>query len=205
MKVQTIIDGLLNSELSNHAVASNDDPDKVLKLMLIWINQALRDINIRVPMIQKEKTYQLVTDSIDGGLTYSVPEDFMAILSAYDEKGKPLPVNDESLKTSIYTPNQNQIVIPYSQLGGMVTLIYQAKAPTLVAATDDLPVGDQFENVINYYIAMKALAPLETQGKPINVAYEQRYEKAIQQLINSGMYNKDSLQEVTHFTRGGWR
>ena len=63
MKVSNIITGLLSSELSNTYLTALDSTELNTK-MLIWINQALRDINLRVPIIQKSFTYQLVEDSL---------------------------------------------------------------------------------------------------------------------------------------------
>lgn len=205
MKAIDIIEDLISSELSSNAVAELEEIPRNAKFMR-WINQALRDINLRLPLIQKEKIYNLVTDSVGGNsMTYITPNDFQGILAAYDEKGRPIPINDEYDSLSIYTPEPFKVFIPYSVEGARVSIIYQAKVPDITDVTLELPVGIQYESAITYYVAMKALAPLEPKGTPINSVYEAKYEKAISLLVSSGMYNKDSLPEVSHFERGGWK
>lgn len=205
MKAIDIIEDLISSELSSNAVAELEDIPRNAKF-LRWMNQALRDINLRLPLVQKEKIYNLVTDSVGGNsMTYITPDDFQGILAAYDEKGRPIHVNDEFDSLSIYTPEPFKIFIPYSVEGGKVSIIYQAKVPSITDVNSELPVGSQYESAITYYVAMKALAPLEPKGTPINSVYEIKYEKAISLLVSSGMYNKDSLPEVSHFDRGGWK
>ena len=54
MKAKDIIDGLLSSELQGNAVAELEEPARNQKLIR-WINQAIRDINLRLPLIQREK------------------------------------------------------------------------------------------------------------------------------------------------------
>lgn len=204
MKVKDIMTGLLNAELSNTALVELEESVLNTK-MLIWVNQALRDINLRIPIIQRDHTYQLVTDSIDGGMSYAVPADYQGLLYAWDENGRPIAINNSTDPLSIYTPEPFKILIPYGALGAIINIIYQASVPTLTSIEDNLPVADHFEAVLTYYIAGKALSGLETQGKPVNVSYEQRYENALALLKTSGMYNPDPIQEVSHFDRGGWR
>ena len=204
MKVSDIVTGLLSSELSNTYVTTLDPTDLNTK-MLLWINQALRDINLRVPIIQKSFTYRLVEDSIDNGISYTTPPDYQGLLSAWNELGKPLSINSTTDPLSVYTSEPFKILIPHSTLGSIVTIVYQAHPPELTSVNDDLPVGQHFEAIITFYVATKALAGLETQGKPVNLAYEQKYEKAMNLLITSGMYNPDFIQDATPFERGGWR
>lgn len=205
MKAKDIIDGLLSSELQGNAVAELEEPARNQKLIR-WINQAIRDINLRLPLIQREKVYNLVTDSVGGNsMTYVTPADYQGVLSAFDEKGRPIAINDESDKLSIFTPEPFRIFIPYSIEGAKVSIIYQATVPEIDNVDSQLPVGDQYENAISYYVVMKALAGMGTKDAPANTSYEAKYEKAISLLVSSGMYNKDSLQEVTHFERGGWK
>lgn len=204
MKVSNIISGLLSSELSNTYLTALESTDLNTK-MLIWINQALRDINLRVPIIQKSFTYKLVEDSIDNGITYMAPSDYQGLLSAWNESGKPISINSTTDPLSVFTPDHFKVLIPYSTLGALVTIVYQASVPELTSVDDDLPVGAHFEAIISFYVATKALAGLETQGKPVNLAYEQKYEKAMNLLITSGMYNPEPIQEATHFERGGWK
>lgn len=66
-------------------------------------------------------------------------------------------------------------------------------------------MGQYFETIIGFYVVTKALAGLETQGKPVNLSYEQKYEKALSLLVTSGMYNPEPIQNATHFERGGWK
>ncbi len=204
MKVIDIIDGLMSSELSNTSLSALDSIDRNAKILL-WINQALKDINLRVPIIQKDFIYELVDDSIDNGLTYSVPSDFQGLLSAWNELGKPVPINDSTDPLSIFTPDPFKILIPYSKQGAKLSIIYQANVPKLTSVDDELPVGQHFETIIGFYVVTKALAGLETQGKPVNLSYEQKYEKALSLLVTSGMYNPEPIQNATHFERGGWK
>lgn len=204
MKVSEIITGLLSSELSNTYLSALESSELNTK-MLLWINQALRDINLRVPIIQKSHIYSLVDDSIDNGFTYLAPPDYIGLLSAWNELGKPVSINSSTDPLSIFTAEQMKIIIPYSTVGAKISIVYQANPQILVNVDEDLPVGQQFESIITNYIAVKALAGLETQGKPVNLTYEQRYEKAISLLITSGMYNPDPIQDVTPFERGGWK
>ena len=194
----------MSSELSNTFLSALDSTERDAK-MLLWVNQALRDINLRVPIIQKDFLYQLVDDSIDNGLTYRVPPDFQGLLSAWNELGKPVSINSSTDPLSIFTPTPFTILIPYSSVGAKLIIVYQASVPEVLSVDEELPVGQHFESVLSYYITSKALAGLEKEGKPMNLAYDAKYEKAMSLLVNSGMYNPEPIQNTTHFERGGWR
>lgn len=203
MTVQDIIDAANSSELIN--VYNKPESTKTVAL-LNWINQCIIAIAKKIPLVDKEKVYALVTDAIIGSDTYELPSDCLSVIAAYDEQGKELSINDESDKYSVFTPSFNRLIIPDSTEGGLVSIIYSAQPTKLTNVTDNMPVNEVFLECILNYISAKAYRSLDSNDstRVLSTTYMKNFNIELNAIIDSGLYMFDGIKNQTHFDRGGW-
>lgn len=204
MTVQDVIDAANSSELIN----VYNKPDNIKNAALLnWINQSIVAIAKKIPLIDKEIVYTLVTDAIAGSNdTYELPVDCLKVTAVYGEQGKELPVNDETDIDSVFTPSFNRLLVPGSTLGGFISVVYSAKPDKLISVSDTLPVNEIFLECILSYISSKAYKSMDSNDstRVLSATYMNNFYSELNLVIESGMYNTDGIKEHSHFDRGGW-
>lgn len=206
MTVQDVIDSAAYSEIAGTAIFSKDDTVKV-PAITVWINQALIEISKKIPLITKEQVINLITDSLDTGLTYALPDDCLQVVSVYGENGQELPINDETDKFSVFTPTFNRILVPGAQPDSAISVIYTAKPEKVSAVTDVLPVNEVFLDSILMFLGYKAYMPTNSTltKNSISDDYLAKFKLAVNYILESGMFMPDGIKEHSYFDAGGWR
>ena len=203
MTVQDVIDAANTSELMN----VYNKPEAMKNAALLnWINQGIVAIAKKIPLVDKEKVYALVTDAIVGQDTYELPDDCLQVIAVYGEHGKEIPLNDESDSESVFVPSFNRLIIPGSTLGGYVSIIYSAKPTTVSNTSDILPVNEVFLECLLAYISYKAYKSLDSNDstRVLSATYNKNFHTELAVIIESGMYGLDGIKQHSHFERGGW-
>ena len=204
MTVQDVIDAANTSELLN----VYQKPEAMKQAAIIsWINQGIIEIAKIIPLINREKVYNLTADSIDTGLTYLLPDDCLGILGVYGESGQEVPVNDESDPYSIFTPSFNRILIPYAEEGSAISILYSGKPDKVILPTDNLPINEVFLECILTFISYKAYKSLDSNDstRVLSAKYKADFNKELAFILDSGLYSPDGIKEQSSFDRGGWR
>jgi hypothetical protein len=203
MTVQDVIDAANTSELMN----VYNKPEVTKNAALInWINQGIIAIAKKIPLVDKEKVYALVTDAIVGNDTYELPEDCLQVIAVYGEQGKEIPLNDESDSESVFVPSFNRLLIPGSTIGGYVSIVYSAKPEKVLSVFDTLPVNEVFLECLLAYISYKAYKSLDSNDSTriLSATYSKNFHTELAFIVDSGMYGLDGIKQHSHFDRGGW-
>lgn len=192
MTIQEIINLAKNGELSNLSI--KDDITAVLG----YFNLGLIELYKRFP-IETDEHLITLQDSVD---IYTMPSDFMWVVSAYDEVPEdsdrdviPIPINEEDNPLSINTISWNKIQIPVVTQGATVSIIY-ASAPTVFTAsnlTEDAPIPLQMVEPLLHYIGYRAHGAMDGNIQAENNTHYQRFELSCRRIEDSGMFTSDDL------------
>lgn len=166
MLLTTILDQARNGELKS--LSTKDKTDEVV---IGYVNSAIAALYTRFSIKTEEALVTLRTnktiyslDATDGDVLVNgspIPaDDVLGIISAFDELGSSLPINDPNQPYGIYTPSYNAVQIPYSVDGAYISIIYRQN-PTLLVA-EDIVDAEGALNVLttNVEIPMQLLEPL---------------------------------------------
>lgn len=190
MTVQQIIDLAKNGELRQLSIA--DD----VVAMLGYLNLGMLELYKRFSL----RTEEYIVTLEDGKTIYTLPTDFMWIVSAYGEVPEnsvedyiELPVNKEDDLTSINTISWNKLQIPLTTAGAYVSIIYVA-APVSYTDTDlsvDIDLPPQMYDALLDYIAYRATSSADTGVQSEDSLLYQRFEATCTKLLSRGMMNSD--------------
>lgn len=193
MTANEVISLAQNGELKTLAV--KDDVNAVIG----FINLGLIELYKRFQLETKE----FLITMVDGIEEYTLPSDFMWIVSAYGEvdyndiKGLlELPVNDEDDPLSVNTVGWNKIQIPSAIGGERVSLIYVA-APTLITEltlNDPLPIPPQFLEALLNYIGYRGHGSVDGKINAESNTHYQRFEMSINKIKKEGMFTPESVK-----------
>lgn len=202
MTLQDIINLARNGELSNLAV--KDDNDAIVG----YINLALIELYKRFPIDTNEYLLELT----EGTDIYTMPDDFMWIVCAYDEVPVDsvtgtvaIPVNEEDNPLSINTISWNQIQVPVVTDGAFISIIYTSSPSTFTSAdlADTIPIPPQMLEPLLHYIGYRAHGAMDGNIQAENNTHYQRFELSCRRIEDKGMFTSDDMSTSTRIkTRG---
>lgn len=203
MTIGQAIDLAKNGELKNLAVGKDSST------VLGFINLGLIELYKRFPLNVNEHIITLV----DGQTIYDMPNDYMWIVSAYQEVdelvnfGEPyaqIPINEEDNPESLNTIGYSQVQIPVVATGAYISVIYVA-APTyftIEQLEDRLPIPPQMIEAMLEYIAFKAHSTLPNSGQAENNLMYQRFEASCERILRLGMISSDDMDMKSRDLKG---
>lgn len=192
MTVQNVIDLARNGELKNIAV--RDDVSAVLG----FINLGLIEMYKRFPI----KTEEHIIELQDGVDVYTMPDDFMWIVAAYDEVDedsdayvKVMPINEEDNPLSLNTIAWNKVQLSVSILNAYISVIYVAAPPVFTEADleEELPLPPQMVEALLHYIGYRGHGSVDGNIQAENSTHYQRFEASCQRIRQEGMITPDDL------------
>lgn len=185
------------------------------------INLGLTELHKRLPLKQNEviiKLYSHITNYIlhsdyaESNLASSKPykyiqdqnnlepfnDDVILIRHVYDEAGDEFPINNLNESTSLFTPQQNVLQVPWPDNENSLSIIYRAgpkkinhiglSRPELVEV--DLP--PQFLEPLCSYVAFRIFSSLNLgEGNAEANSHYANFERAIALIKNDGLYVSD--------------
>ena len=214
MTIKQVVKLAQAGELSNIAVKANIDA------IVGYINLGLLELYKRFPISVKEHVVTLL-DNTD---VYTMPSDYMWLISAYGEVPEDdltsvvnlLTINEEDNPLSINTPSWNTVQIPLSVAGAYVSLIYVAAPGVIeyVAGTDtytiggvsatEIPMPVQMVEALLHYIGYRAHAAMDGNIQAENSTHYTRFEQSCNRIKDLGMSSSDDLSMYDRYSINGW-
>ena len=201
MTTQTVIDMAANGELKNLAVKTDTNA------ILAYINLGLIELYKRFPLKVNEQIIEL-QDGVD---TYTLPNDCMWIVAAYDEVPEDstavvsvVPINEEDNPLSINTVSWNKIQVPLTINGAYISIIYVA-APDTIDSTmlgDHIDLPPQMLEALLHYVGYRAHGSVDGNVQAENNTHYQRFEASCARIEQRGMITSDDLDMYARDMKG---
>lgn len=132
--------------------------------------------------------------------------DILHIMSVYDEKGCPLPLNDTSYCNSVFTPKYNVLQVPCPVDENANVVVYRASPVLLEPSCDfaqevDIPIS--FLDPLLLFVAsrFKSSRPNQDAQAEGRLLYE-KYLLALNQIKEEGLYNTSLPTSTKLIERG---
>lgn len=134
-------------------------------------------------------------------------DDVIKILKVFDSNGVELPLNDDKKENSVFTPQNNVLQIPAPKTGMCVSVLYQAKHPTL--SPDNLEqvvqLPDGLFECLRAYVAHKVFSAIATQEAQAKAQEHFAYFNAlIDETTISDSSNTSISTTNSKFSERGW-
>lgn len=218
MKLSFVLEEARSGELS-----SLSTKDKTDRKIVTYINLALIALYGRFQLATEEAIIRLRPDipktiytmsSADAdvrvGPRAMVDDEFMSIVSAFDEDGSEITVNDTNDPKSVLTVSYNQVQVPLLADSGYISLIYR-KNPTLVVFMDDgngnaldtdvqLPL--QLLEALLHYVGYRAHGALDGNINTEQNTHYMRFEQACKRAEELGVLTADDTMSKSVQLKG---
>lgn len=203
MTVQDVITLAQQGELKNIKVKT--DTDSVLG----FINLGMIELYKRFPL----KTEEHIITLVEGTDIYTMPSDYMWMLTAYeevdensDEVVKVVPINEEDNPYSINTVSWNKVQVPVNVDGAYISIIYVAQPAILTQANlnDDIDLPPQMIEALLNYIGYRGHGSLDGAINAENNTHLMRFEASCKRIVKEGMFTPDDMSTNKKFYSGGW-
>lgn len=203
MKLQDVVDLANAGELSN--LGTTED----VQTTLGYINLGMLELYKRFTLDIKEHVIELE----DGVEIYTMPSDFMWVVSAYGEVDETsvdivnlLPLNVEDDPLSINTVSWNKLQIPLVVSGAYISVIYVA-SPKLVTESDlieELELPPQLIEALLHYVGYRAHMSMDGNVQAENNTHYQRFEAACVRAKADGVLTADDMDMSARFSERGF-
>ena len=203
MTLQSIIDLAQNTELKQ--LSLKNDIDTVIS----YINLGILELYKRFPIETKEEMITLV----EGVDIYTMPDDYMYIVAAYDEVPEAsstyvhsLPINEEDNILSVNTVTYNKVQVPLTTEGAYISIIYVAYPPMYSNADLDTEVAvprAMLEPLLAY-IGYKAKSSLDNMPQSENNVFYRQWEMACDKVDRLGVFSRDDMGMTERVTDRGF-
>lgn len=150
-----------------------------------------------------EVPHSYILDSVDEPFE----EDWIKLLSAVDDSGRDIPVNDSEEYTSIYTPQPNLIQVPLPVAGRVLAMSYQATHPRLDYTDDcqeiDLPFV--LEPALTAFIASKVFSHMNgAENTAKGQEHMTSYEVICARVVDQDLVGTGAPTTLTKFDKRGF-
>ena len=192
MTVRQIVDQAKAGELNGLAVVSKED------MIVGYLNLGVLELYKRFQL----KVEEVVIPLVEGVDIYTLPSDFMWLVSVYGEVDvrstesvNILPVNEEDNPLSVNTVGWNKIQVPVSIDGAYISVIYVA-SPDMYSTADmsaNVELPAQMIEALLAYIGYRANSAIDTGIQTEDSVWYQRFEHSCDKLKEYGMFNGDDM------------
>jgi hypothetical protein len=134
-------------------------------------------------------------------------EDVIKIQNVFDSDGCELPLNDEGSDASVFTPQINVLQVPHPVAGKALSVVYQAKHPTLTLAdlNQEIELPDVLMPALRAWIAWRTFGQVNTQESlGIAAGHQASYEATCNEVIINDLVGTSQSQTNNRFQRNGW-
>lgn len=206
MTIQDIINFSSKGILKKLAVGK--DPDSIVS----YLNLGVIELYKRFPLKTEEVIIKLgvPNDSLDKYIaltenTYQMPDDYMRIIDAWEESGKPISINDGEDPLSIMTISYDTIQIPTNANNTRVSIIYGVN-PSLLTSDDlsaKVPIPLQLLEPLLLYIGYAGNVSENGNIDGENNTHLMRFEASIKRINDLGLITReDTVANNRVFKRG---
>lgn len=134
-------------------------------------------------------------------------QDVLKILSVWNIWGCELPLNDEERADSLFTPQPHVLQLPHARTGQVLSVIYQANHPKLLADNpeQEIQLPDYLTNALTSYIAHKVFGSINTQENNAKAAeHLSNFETICGETVQQGLISTASSTSGRRFVKHGW-
>ena len=192
MTVRQIVDQAKAGELNGLAVVSKED------VIVGYLNLGVLELYKRFQL----KVEEVVIPLVEGVDIYTLPNDFMWLVTVYGEVDvrstesvNILPVNDEDSPLSVNTVGWNKIQVPVSVGGAYISVIYVASPEVYSISNmeENVELPAQMIEALLSYIGYRANSAIDTGIQTEDSVWYQRFEHSCDKLKEYGMFNSDDM------------
>jgi hypothetical protein len=177
MRVSTLLDYLVNSELASLAIHDISKPTNVAKI-LSYLNRSLAEVNKEFLLNQEEHIIKLIPNNAK---YYINDEKLIKVIAAYNSLGTELSLNDENdQENTVFIPEYN--TIEYYGVNNATTLvedflsiIYLKGFDTVLTTSDTVRANEAMTECITSYVGYLAHAALPKNSGNAAGSYFQKY------------------------------
>lgn len=211
MLLTTILNQARGGELKSLSTV-----DKTDKIVIEYINAGLRALFTRFSVKTEEAIIALsdskslyTLDPSDTDVTVQgapiLVDDVLGIISAFDELGASLPINDTSRLDGIFTPSYNTVQVPITADGGFISIIYRQN-PTILSAEDltdangalitdtfNVDIPPQLIEPLLHYIGYRAHGSVDGMIEKENNTHYIRFKSACTEIEDLGVMTYENL------------
>jgi len=203
MTLQEIVDLATNTELKQLSL-KND-----ITTVISYVNLGILELYKRFPIETKETVLSLA----DGVSIYTLPDDCMYIVAAYDEvpeasqvNVRPLPINEEDNELSINTVSYNEVQIPLTTEGANISIIYVAY-PVMYnenSLSEEVALPRAMLDPLLAYVGYKAKSSIDNIPQGENNVHYQQYEIACNKIDRLGVFSRDDMKMSDRVSNRGF-
>lgn len=133
--------------------------------------------------------------------------DVIRVLSVFDSHGNRLPLNDNELPASVFTPQARIIQVPYFLEQTSLSVLYQAKPPLLDHEDPggEIVLPEFLVGALTAHIAYKIYSFMNTaeaSGKALE--HKARYEEICLEAIEQDLVQTSISTTNSRFDKRGW-
>lgn len=150
-----------------------------------------------------ESIDKYVQDSFD----HPFKDDLIKVLDVMTYSGKHLPLNNRTEEWSVYTPSFNVLQISYPRWGQVLTVVYQARHPTLYPdqLDDEVDCPDVLLGALKAYVAQLYYGNMNTQDAVANAQkYSNIYNTIIADVLAQDLVSVTYSQTSSKFHKNGF-
>lgn len=218
MKLSFILEQARSGELD--ALSTKDKTDKKI---INYLNLALIALYNRFVLSTEEAIIELDTitprtlyrlDGTDPNVTVNgmpmEPDDFKAIIGAFNEDGSVINVNDEHDPYSIFTVAYNQVQVPLLANNSYISIIYSRnpklvsyiKTPCGETADVDVELPMQLLEAALHYIGYRAHGAVNGEINAENSTHYTRFLRACEEAERLGVVTADDTEGLPVEVKG---
>jgi hypothetical protein len=133
--------------------------------------------------------------------------DVIRVLAVYDSLGNRLPLNDNELSNSVFTPQARVLQVPYFIEEVSLSILYQAQPPILshLVPAGEVELPDTLVGALTAFIAYKVYSGMNTAeatGKALE--HKARYEEICAEAISEDLVATSISTTNNRFAKRGW-
>lgn len=132
-------------------------------------------------------------------------EDVIRINRVYDSNGCELPLNDDLLVRSVFTPQPNIIQFPNPENDKAFNVVYQARHPVLALETDMVYLPDTLVRALKAFVGYKVYSHMNTQESTVKAQEHLAFYEGVvgeveeKNLVNTSISNTTCVFEQRGF------
>lgn len=134
--------------------------------------------------------------------------DVCKVLEVWSSFGSELPLNDNTLDNSVFTPQANVLQVPNPVAGAALGVVYQAFHPKLKLddPEQEIELPLSLESAFKSYIAYKIYTNIGTQDATAKAQeHLGNYEAQCQLATEKDLVNTSVSETNTRFEKRGWK
>lgn len=133
--------------------------------------------------------------------------DVIRVLEVYDSLWKKLPLNDQTRRDSVFTPNPFTVQVPHVMPGVALGIKYQAKHPPLSVETlgSEISIPAALEEALRAFAGYSIFHSMNTAEAMLQAdKLLIRFEGLCADVENQGLFNSNLSTTESLFEKRGW-